>query len=233
VESSNHKGAVAEAAIAYEATKLGVEVLKPQSDHCRYDLVFDIAGRLYRVQCKTAQRRGEVVVINLVSSWPTANGYIHNKYEPGEVDFIAAHFHESGSNFLLPFDFVSGMSAIQLRLSPPKNAQRAAVHFAADHQLSGAIAQLGERVHGMHEVAGSSPAGSTVAETGLTRVAANPFRAHFGYWMQRAAAGEEIVITRRGKRFARLGPADPPLPLDEGSVSRRASASSAPRAARS
>jgi hypothetical protein len=32
--------------------------------------------------------------------------------------------------------------------------------MAADHAL-GAIAQLGERLHGMQEVAGSSPASST------------------------------------------------------------------------
>jgi hypothetical protein len=34
--------------------------------------------------------------------------------------------------------------------------------FAARLSRYGAIAQLGERVHGMHEVAGSSPAGSTL-----------------------------------------------------------------------
>jgi antitoxin (DNA-binding transcriptional repressor) of toxin-antitoxin stability system len=27
--------------------------------------------------------------------------------------------------------------------------------------------------------------------------------------MERAAAGDEILITRRGRRYARLGPADP------------------------
>jgi antitoxin (DNA-binding transcriptional repressor) of toxin-antitoxin stability system len=29
--------------------------------------------------------------------------------------------------------------------------------------------------------------------------------------MERAAAGEEILITRRGRRYARLGPPDPQL----------------------
>jgi hypothetical protein len=53
-----------------EATKLGVDVLKPLSEHGRYDLAFDIGGRVLRVQCKTARRRGEVLVINLISSYP-------------------------------------------------------------------------------------------------------------------------------------------------------------------
>jgi prevent-host-death family protein len=39
-------------------------------------------------------------------------------------------------------------------------------------------------------------------------VGAHQFRNHFGYWMERAAAGDEILITRRGSRYARLGPPD-------------------------
>jgi prevent-host-death family protein len=42
-------------------------------------------------------------------------------------------------------------------------------------------------------------------------VGAHLFRNHFGYWMERAAAGDEILITRRGRRYARLGPPDPQL----------------------
>jgi prevent-host-death family protein len=37
-------------------------------------------------------------------------------------------------------------------------------------------------------------------------VGAHDFRNHFGYYMERAAAGEEILVTRRGKPHARLGP---------------------------
>jgi prevent-host-death family protein len=37
-------------------------------------------------------------------------------------------------------------------------------------------------------------------------VGAHKFRNHFGYYMERAAAGTEILIRRRGKLYARLGP---------------------------
>jgi prevent-host-death family protein len=40
----------------------------------------------------------------------------------------------------------------------------------------------------------------------VRKVGAHEFRNHFGYYMERAAAGEEILITRRGKPHARLGP---------------------------
>jgi prevent-host-death family protein len=42
-------------------------------------------------------------------------------------------------------------------------------------------------------------------------VGAHQFRNHFGYWIERTAAGEEILIARRGRRYARLGPPDPTL----------------------
>jgi hypothetical protein len=41
VSDPNHKGNVAEAAIAAAAIKLGVDVIKPLVEHTRYDLIFD------------------------------------------------------------------------------------------------------------------------------------------------------------------------------------------------
>jgi len=35
-------------------------------------------------------------------------------------------------------------------------------------------------------------------------VGANKFRNHFGYYMERATAGEEITVTRRGKPTVKL-----------------------------
>ena len=46
------KGAIAEAAIMAAAVELGVVVLRPMIEGRRYDLVFDIDHRLFRVQCK-------------------------------------------------------------------------------------------------------------------------------------------------------------------------------------
>jgi hypothetical protein len=54
VRTTNDKGNIAEAAVALEAIKLGVRVLKPVVEHCRYDLAFDLGERIVRVQCKWA-----------------------------------------------------------------------------------------------------------------------------------------------------------------------------------
>jgi PD-(D/E)XK endonuclease len=62
------KGGIAELAIAAEAVKLGVFVLRPVVEGHRYDLMFDVDGLLLRVQCKWACRKGDVVVVNLRTS---------------------------------------------------------------------------------------------------------------------------------------------------------------------
>jgi hypothetical protein len=52
---------------------------------------------------------------------------------------------------------------LHLRLEPARNNQVDRVNYAPGYEL-GAIAQLGERVAGSHEVGGSSPPGSTSLE---------------------------------------------------------------------
>jgi len=46
-----------------------------------------------------------------------------------------------------------------------------------------------------------------------TVVGAHKFRNHFGYYMERVAAGEEVLVTRRGKPLVKPSPAREPLPL--------------------
>ena len=90
-ETSNHKGAVAEAKIAAAAIELGVPVLKPMSEHGRYDLVFDLGERLLRVQCKWANRKGDVVSVYVGGSYLSANGYVRSTYAADEIDAVAAY----------------------------------------------------------------------------------------------------------------------------------------------
>jgi prevent-host-death family protein len=64
-------------------------------------------------------------------------------------------------------------------------------------------------------------------------VGAHEYRNRFGWYMQRAAAGESFLITRRGRPHARLVPPDARLELTEGPPDRgpasRGSGGSDPR----
>jgi PD-(D/E)XK endonuclease len=152
-------GAVAEAEVIAAATRLGFVVSRPISDGARYDLILGRAERLHRVQVKTATLEGEVIGVRLRTCRYTARGYVHTVYEPGEIDLVIAYCAELDECYVLPDDLVMGRTKVHLRRGPPRNHQRRRVHWAAQYQF-GAIAQLGERLHGMQEVAGSSPASS-------------------------------------------------------------------------
>jgi prevent-host-death family protein len=206
----NHKGNVAELAIAKEAAELGLSVFAPLTEHERYDLILGVAGRLLRVQCKWANRKGDVVPVHLASSRRGPNGYIRRNYSPAEIDAIGIYCGDLDRCFLVPIEVVAGQWAMQLRLAPPRNGQRAALHFADDYDL-GAVAQQEERYRGTVEAGGSNPPSSTNQETlsGMSseEVGAHKFRNHFGQYMEQAAAGAEILVRRRGKPYVRMSSA--------------------------
>ena len=165
--TSDQKGVLAEAAVASEATKLGVVVLRPFSP-VRYDLVFDTSERLLRVQCKWAIRAGDVVIVRCATSRRGRSGHIRSYYTADEIDAIAAYCADLEQCYLLPITQFEERRAIQLRLAPSRNNQRVGINWAKDYEFaatlrrSGAVAQLGERQSGTLEVTGSSPVGSTI-----------------------------------------------------------------------
>ncbi len=208
--STDRKGNIAEQAITLAALRHGVDVYRPAGEGGRYDLVFDTGTGLLRVQCKWAPCRGGCVVIRCVSNRRGPDGFVARPYTAGEMDAVAAYCAEQDACYLVGASIAAGRRELSLRLEPPRNGQRGAVNWARDFEFStldwtalGAIAQLEERVHGMHEVAGSSPASSTPST-----VAAHEFRNRFGWYMQRAAAGEAFRVSRRGRPTVALGPVD-------------------------
>ena len=156
----DQKGGIAELAIAAKASMLGIVVSRPMAEGSRYDLVFDMGGPLMRVQCKWATRIGETINVNCRTSRRDGTGHVRSTYSAEEVDAIAAYCLPLDECWLIPIVDVAGRKALRLRLNPAKNNQRAGVTIAEPYRL-GAIAQLEERRHGMAEVGGSSPPGST------------------------------------------------------------------------
>jgi PD-(D/E)XK endonuclease len=208
VLDSNSKGAVAEQAIVLEAFKLGVPVLRPLAEHGRCDLALDLGGRLWRVQCKWGNLSSErdVIKVHLTTSRCTPNGYVYTTYSPEEIDLFGVFCGELDRCFLLPGALGVGRRAIWLRLTPARNNQSSCINLADDFAFEGAIAQLGERRSGRPKVTGSSPVSSTSSspEDRLRVVSANHVRDRFGYWIDRAAAGDDIVVTRHGKARVRI-----------------------------
>src|SRR4051794_4062544 len=118
----NEKGNIAEMVIAAEATKLGIPVYRPMTEHGRTDLVLEIAGRLWRVQCKWGRliRDGTVISVTTESSYfSPGSGYVRTKYVRTEIDLLAVYCGELDRCYLLPLEFVADRRAVWLRLEGP------------------------------------------------------------------------------------------------------------------
>jgi hypothetical protein len=197
------KGAIAEAKIYAAAVEAGIVVARPLTEGNRYDLIFDVGTRLLRVQCKWANRQGDVVVVRTRTCRCTPSGYVWTTYAADEVDGIAAYCPDLDACFYIPIADIAGKAATHLRLVPTRNGQQAGVTMARDYRL-GAVAQLGERLGGTQEVVGSIPISSTPSPAAEIVVGAHEFRERFGYWMELAAAGTDVIVTRHGTRRVRM-----------------------------
>jgi hypothetical protein len=215
--NSNVKGAVAEQAIVLAATKLGVPVLRPVAEHGRTDLALEIGGDLFRVQVKWGQLSPsrDVVIVRIGTCRLTPRGYVRGTYSEDEVDLFAVYCGELDRCFLLPAQLLANKTWVSLRLTPPRNRQRSCINLADDFIFDGAVAQLARARDWQSRGRGfespqlhSNPDGRTVS------IGADSCRVSLGYWLDRVAAGEDVVVTRRGKPMVRLSAVAPaPQPL--------------------
>ena len=207
VMNSNVKGAVAEQAIVLAATKLGVPVLRPVAEHGRTDLALEIGGDLFRVQVKWGRLSParDVVIVALRTSRCTTRGHIYGTYSEGEVDLFAVYCGELDRCFLLPACPLANKTTLHLRLTAARNGQRACINLANDFTFAGAVAQLARASRWQREGQGfESPQLHPNSKNAAVTIGADSCRVSFGYWLDRVAAGEDVVVTRRGKPMIRL-----------------------------
>jgi PD-(D/E)XK endonuclease len=139
---------------------LGIEVYRPVAEGGRFDLIFAFAdASLARAQCTWAPLIKNTVAIRAYSACRGCEGMRYRSYTASEIDAIAAYCPDAEGCYYVPVERVVGRRVLHLRTMPTRNNQVDRVNYAVEDEL-GAIAQLGERVAGSHEVGGSSPPGS-------------------------------------------------------------------------
>lgn len=209
VLDSNRKGAIAELEVAAAAARLGLEVLRPMTEHCRTDLALEVAGHLWRVQCRWGRLTpsGDAVAVTIGGSSLGSAGYRRSTYSAGEVDLFGIYCGELDRCYLVPAAVVAGKHALHLRLAPTRNSQRACINLAANFEFEGAIAQLGERSAGSRKVAGSNPASSTTNVPPTPRaVGQMSARAPGGSCLHKAPPGPASGYGQDGGPVARRRP---------------------------
>jgi hypothetical protein len=124
-------GNATEAAVLSALTRLELTVLVPFGDGEAFDLVVYLGdGRFLRVQCKTARRRGGVMLFNART---TDHGRGRVPYA-GLADVFGVHAPWSDSVYRIPVAEVPTY-VHTLRLEPPRNNQRRRIRYASDYLI--------------------------------------------------------------------------------------------------
>ena len=131
-------GILAELEIQLYMSKLGVMVSIPYGDCARYDQIWDVDGKLLRIQIKTAKLLEDES--GIIFSGRNTSG----KYTKEQIDGIATFYN--GKCYLVPADECS--NEIKLRFTMPKNSQIETTKFAYDYEVN-RILNIKQNEHGM------------------------------------------------------------------------------------
>lgn len=115
--NTNDKGKITETAILYHAIKLGINVSIPFGDKERYDQIWDINGKLLRVQIKTSHPRragGDAIEFNCYSI-PNGKTLIYTKVE---IDCFATIWEDKV--YLVPIEECSTEKVLWFNSSNPR-----------------------------------------------------------------------------------------------------------------
>lgn len=126
-------GNITELEVLTYVTKLGYQVSIPFGDRERYDQIWDISGKLIRVQVKTSHLidDGSAISFSCRSSQRRDGKCIHTRYTKNEIDYFATIWDHQC--YLIPVEETS-IEKI-LRFKPPKNGQIKGITFAKDYRV--------------------------------------------------------------------------------------------------
>jgi hypothetical protein len=212
VDNPNVKGNIAELEIALAAERAGLVAYKPMGEHGRTDLVVEVGARLHRVQCKWGRLDKDecTIVVHVSGSRLTPRGYVRSPYSAGEVDLVGVYCGAVDRCYLLPERLFVDKNVVHLRLVPAKNGQRSCINLAEQYEFEGAVAQLA-RASAWHAEGRGFESPQLHSEPPLS-IGSDEFRNRLGYYLDLAAEGQELTITRWGKRFLSVTLWQPPLP---------------------
>lgn len=109
-------GNITELEVLTYITKLGYQVSIPFGDRERYDQIWDINGKLLKVQVKTSRSVDNAIKFSCRSSHRKEGKCINSKYTSDEIDCFATFW--DGKCYLVPITETSNEKT--LRFAPPK-----------------------------------------------------------------------------------------------------------------
>lgn len=137
MKDTNQKGKITEIEVLSHILKMGYSVSIPFGDKDRYDQIWDINGKLLRIQVKTASPVDEEEGVIKFSCKSVSNGKAHI-YTKNDIDYFATYW--KGNVYLVPIEECSGQK--KLRFLPPKNGQVKGINWAKDYLVEEVLNNL-------------------------------------------------------------------------------------------
>ena len=131
---SKQIGNITELEVLTYVTKLGYQVSIPFGDRERYDQIWDINGRLLKIQVKTSHlidKEENGIVFSCRSNTKVQGKIKHSRYTADEIDYFATFWN--GQCYMVPISETSTEKTLRFNL--PKNGQRKGISFAKDYTV--------------------------------------------------------------------------------------------------
>lgn len=137
--NTKQKGDITELSCILALKKHGITVSIPYGENARYDLIADINGRLYKIQCKTSLYKDGCLRFSCRSIHYNTKERRGISYL-GEIDFFMTE-HNSVC-YLIPIEECKNSSQKYLRMDAAKNNQTNGISFAKDYELETVLSKM-------------------------------------------------------------------------------------------
>ena len=131
---SKQIGNITELEVLTYITKMGYQVSIPFGDRERYDQIWDVNGKLLKIQVKTSRpidNEENGIIFSCRSNTRVQGKIKHSRYTANEIDYFATFW--KGQCYIVPISETSTDKT--LRFNPPKNGQRKGISFAKDYTV--------------------------------------------------------------------------------------------------
>lgn len=126
----NQKGNITEIQVMLSAIQNGITVSSPYGDCDRYDQIWDIDGKLLKIQIKTSRPKNLEETGIIFNCYSVSNGKKH-KYSKEDIDFFATFWKDKC--YLIPVEECSTEKTLWFELSPNNYSKCA---MAKDYEIA-------------------------------------------------------------------------------------------------
>lgn len=132
MEDTKIIGNITELEVQTYVTRLGVQVSVPYGDRSRYDQIWDVNGKLLKVQIKHANEKSGAIEIKCKSIVHRNGKHVNLRYTKDQVDGIATFYNNKC--YFIPIEKAS-RDVKTLRFDKPKFNINSTVNWAEEYEV--------------------------------------------------------------------------------------------------